>query len=110
MFTRILYRDDERMLTMGPLGGLRIHHLDRSISRKLKAQERRYVSATVQAAQKRGMPIAPDNKSLAFFFSNICNAWVIGGVNWRATYFGDPEEEGSRLAQYYLEEQSRPEP
>ena len=103
MLHRVLYQDDCVMLGAGLFGGLRIHLLGRKISRKLSAQERAVVSATVEAARKNGAPTTPENNELAGFFCSVCEAFVMGSVTWKPTYLDDPEVVGALIAKNYLE-------
>jgi hypothetical protein len=100
---RVLYQDDYVMLSAGLFGGLRIQLLDRKILRKLSAQERAVVSATVEAARKNGAPTTPENNALAGVFCSVCKAFVVGSVTWKATFLDDPEVVGALIAKDYLE-------
>jgi hypothetical protein len=85
MLHSVLYQDDYVMLSADLFGGLRSHLLDRKILRKLSAQERAVVSATVEAACKNGAPTTTENNALAGFFCSVCEAFVVGSVTWKAT-------------------------
>ena len=103
MLHRALYQDDCVMLGAGLFGGLGIRLLGRKISRKLSAQERAIVSATVEAARKNGAPTTPENNEWAGFFCSVCEAFVVGSVTWKATFLDDPEVVGALIAKNYLE-------
>ena len=112
MLHRTLYRDDYQMLTVGLLGGMKIHLLERNTSRKLVVEERRWVSAVIDGCQKAGIPITPENKALAEFFMMVCNCFVPGSASWRAVFSQDPREAAELIAEDYRASQGlqRPRP
>ncbi len=59
MLERVLLDDSDSRMTLGMLGGLRVHLKHRNITVKAMAQEKAFFNATIDLMQQYGVSMEP---------------------------------------------------
>ena len=74
MSGRILFENDDWLVTAGLLGGIKVVLKSRNLTYKAKTTERRHLMDTVELLKESGISVTPDNLQLQELFQTFAGA------------------------------------
>ena len=85
MSGRILFENDDWLVTAGLLGGIKVVLKSRNLTYKAKTTERRHLMDTVELLKESGISVTPDNLQLQELFQTFAEAVAgRGDARWQA--------------------------